>query len=99
MVRGQGWKRRLLPEGQYLECLPDLFGPIGFDTINLVSPIQHNLQICDILVQRVLPKSENRFALMALGVGDTRQKLDLVVKRLHVLGAPKVGCVKVRLLD
>ena len=28
---------------------------------------------------------------MAVGVGNTQQKLDLVVKRLHHLGAPKVG--------
>ena len=28
---------------------------------------------------------------MAVGAGNTQQKLDLVVKRLHHLGAPKVG--------
>lgn len=29
--------------------------------------------------------------LMAVGAGDTVQKLDLVVKRLHALGAPKAN--------
>lgn len=102
MVRGQGWKRRLLPEEQYLESLPDLFRPLGFDPTNLLA--ECNTTSTFIIYwfkdffQRV-KTSETPWALMAIGVGDTRQKLDLVVKRLHVLGAPKVGCVKVGFLE
>ena len=102
MVRGQGWKRRLLPEEQYLESLPDLFGAFGFDPIiNLWAQYSATSKFVIYWFKDSFQRAkaiENPLALMALGVGDTRRKLDLVVKRLHVLGAPKVGCFKVGLL-
>ena len=99
MVHGQGWKRRLLPHDQY-SGHPDLFALVQFG-IECCS-IAISWQSCSRPIWwcfsmrfgfKDLSKKRGASLLqsMAVGVGNTQQKLDLVVKRLHHLGAPKVG--------
>ena len=77
-ARGQGWMRRLLPNDELVG------GPAMLYTKRLLSqPLTLEPSLLSFRAALAL--------LMAVGTGDTVQKLDLVVKRLHALGAPKAS--------